>query len=228
MFKELLDAFRGRAALGEMIDEFDQMLAQSQWMFNQACDVLQRKKPADEVGEALYARDRQINALERSIRRRIIRHLTINPNAQVIGCLAMMAVAKDAERIGDYCKNVFEVAKFHRGELTNQAYLERLETIRRKVESMFDATRVAYVRNDEDRARYVIEQNSLVKDECDAVIQQLLQERDHMSSDEAVAYSLLSRHYKRVAAHLSNICTAVVNPLEMLDYHESAPTEQTG
>ncbi len=91
MFKELIDVFRGRAALEEMLNEFDQMLSHGQWMFSQACNVLQRKEPAEQVEEVLYARDKQINSLERSIRRRIIRHLTINPNAQVIGCLALMS-----------------------------------------------------------------------------------------------------------------------------------------
>jgi phosphate uptake regulator len=32
----------------------------------------------------------------------------------VAACLALMSVAKDAERIGDYCKNVFEVGQFYK------------------------------------------------------------------------------------------------------------------
>jgi phosphate uptake regulator len=39
-----------------------------------------------------------------------------------------------------------------------------------------------------------------------------------MSTHEAVAYSLLARHYKRVAAHISNICTAITGEIEELDY----------
>jgi phosphate uptake regulator len=33
-----------------------------------------------------------------------------------------------------------------------------------------------------------------------------------------VAYVLLARHYKRVAAHLSNIATSVVSPVPLLDF----------
>jgi phosphate transport system protein len=60
--------------------------------------------PAEEVKDSIYTRDQSVNELERSIRRKILRHLTIHPGDDVAACLALMSVAKDAERIGDYCK----------------------------------------------------------------------------------------------------------------------------
>ena len=53
---------------------------------------------------------------------------------------------------------------------------------------------------------------------ADAIIEQLLLDDTSMETHEAVAYSLLARHYKRVAAHLSNIATAVRGRLEDLDF----------
>ncbi len=35
---------------------------------------------------------------------------------------------------------------------------------------------------------------------------------------EAVAYSLLARHYKRVSSHLANVSTAVLGKVEELDF----------
>ena len=66
-----------------------------------------------DVRTPLYERDVAVNELERSIRRKVLRHLTVNPGHDVAICLALMSVAKDAERIGDYCKNVFEVGVFY-------------------------------------------------------------------------------------------------------------------
>ena len=41
-----------------------------------------------------------------------------------------------------------------------------------------------------------------------------------MPTHEAVAYSLLGRHYKRVASHLANIATAVFGKIEELDFRK--------
>ena len=63
--------------------------------------------------------------------------------------------------------------------------------------------------------------------ECDLLIRQLLRERDSIPTDEAVAYSLLARHLKRIGAHLANIATAVVAPVHRIDYVDEpqAPEE---
>jgi phosphate uptake regulator len=48
---------------------------------------------------------------------------------------------------------------------------------------------------------------------------------EQLAADEAVAYVLLSRFYKRVSAHLANIATSVVSPVPMLDYHGNITPE---
>ena len=39
-----------------------------------------------------------------------------------------------------------------------------------------------------------------------------------IETHEAVAYSLLARHYKRVSSHLANVATAVLGRIEDLDF----------
>jgi phosphate transport system protein len=46
----------------------------------------------------------------------------------------------------------------------------------------------------------------------------LLSGDEPLDMHEAVAYSLLARHYKRVAAHLGNIATAALGRLDDLDF----------
>ena len=220
MFRQILKALRARRIAEELLTELDQMLSHAAWMFDRASSVLQRTVPADEVRESLYRRDREVNELERSMRRKIIRHLTINPGSEVAGCLMFMSLAKDAERIGDYCKNVFEVGVFFRRRLSVQRYAGPLEEVRQAVQAMFDQARQAIGQAREDTATSVIDSAGRIGRKCEDVIHQLLQEHHELDTDEAVAYSLLARHYKRVSAHLSNICTAVVSPIDMLDFHD--------
>ncbi|MGL6249548.1 MAG: PhoU domain-containing protein, partial [Billgrantia desiderata] len=112
MFRQLFSALTSENTINLAFEDLTQMLRDGAWMFDRANEVLHSTVPADEVRQPLYERDRSINELERSIRRKVLRHLTVNPGHDVAICLALMSVAKDAERIGDYCKNVFEVGHF--------------------------------------------------------------------------------------------------------------------
>jgi len=224
MLKELLDAWRGRDALTEMFADFDQMLDSTDWMFERAVEVFFSRVDWQPVQDPLYERDKKVNKAERRIRARIVKHLTVQPGADVPACLVLMSVVKDAERIGDYCKNIFEVGKFYTREFTTARYIEPLEKMRAGVEELFAQTRRAFSTSDVEAARGVLEAFGVFSKQCDGLIQNLLQERDHVPPDEGVAYSLLARHMKRIGAHLSNIATAVVAPVHRLDYmDESGP-----
>ena len=116
MFKQLFSALKSGDVLDQAFSQFDEMLDHAQWMFLRANEVLHRKTTAADVKDSIYARDKSINDLLRSIRRKLVRHLTINPGTDIAASLVLMSVAKDAERIGDYCKNVFEVGEVYKKE----------------------------------------------------------------------------------------------------------------
>jgi phosphate uptake regulator len=224
MLKELLAAWRGRDALSQMFDDFDHMLEETHWMFQRAVEVFFSRAGWQAVQDPLYERDKKVNKAERRIRAQIVKHLSIQPGNNLAACLVLMSVVKDAERIGDYCKNIFEVGKFYTREFTAKQYLEPLEKIRVHVEALFDRTKEAFNESDVDKARAVLKDFGGFSKQCDRLIQDLLQQRDHVPTDEGVAYSLLARHMKRIGAHLSNIATAVVSPVHRLDYaDESGP-----
>ena len=218
MLRQLLSALRSGEVLDEAFAQFHEMIDHAKWMFLRANEVLHEPAKAETVRDALYERDRKINELLRSIRRKIVRHLTIHPGSDVAASLALMSVARDAERIGDYCKNVFEVGQFYREEFHVTRYHEPLEEIRRQVEGLFDAVDRAFADSNVAAARRVVESSHQMRLRCDAVIEQLLRDEAKIQTHEAVAYSLLARHYKRVAAHLANIATAVFGKIEDLDF----------
>jgi phosphate transport system protein len=218
MFKQLFSALKSGGVLDRAFSEFAEMLDHAQWMFIRANEVINRKVNPEEVRQSIYDRDKGINELLKGIRRKLVRHLTINPGVDVPAGLALMSVAKDAERIGDYCKNVFEVGQFYTEDFRIDRYHEPLEAIRKDMEALFVAVRGAWRESDEAAAKQAIKAADAVRARCNEVITQLLSDRASIQMHEAVAYSLLARHYKRVAAHLANICTAVLGRIEDLDF----------
>ncbi len=223
MLRELLAAWRGRDALGRMFDEFDLMLEDTHWMFQQSVDVFFSRIDWQAIQNPLYRRDRQVNAHEQSIRAQIVKHLTLRRDADVTACLVLMSIVKDVERIGDYCKNIFEVGKFYTREFTTRRYLDPLERIRAQTEALFQITREAFRDSDAAQAKEALGVFSGLGKDCEALVRCLLQERDNLGTDEAVAYSLLARHLKRIGGHLSNVATAVVAPVHRLDYVDEPP-----
>jgi len=227
MLKELLAAWRGRDPLTQMFEDFDRMLEETHWMFQRAVEVFFSRVDWQPFQDPLYERDKRVNKLERRIRAAIVKHLSLQcqtGGADVPACLVLMSVVKDAERIGDYCKNIFEVGKFYTDEFTTERYLKSLRDLRAEVEDLFTLTREAFRDSDAEKARTVIRRFGTFSKACDRLIQDLLQQRDDLPTAEGVAYSLLARHLKRIGAHLSNIATAVVAPVHRLDYaDESGP-----
>lgn len=225
MLREILRALKRHDVLSEMIARVEDMLQAGRWMFEQASEALLKEADWNAMAQPLYARDRQINEIEQKLRERIVTHLSLGHRADLTACLVLMSVVKDAERIGDYCKNIFEIAKFHRREFTHPEFSETLEDIRRKVLPLFDDATRAFVEADRDLAYELLDIASTARGRCDVVIRQLLSVHEQIAPDEAVAYVLLARFYKRVAAHLANIATSVVSPVPMIDYRGKMPKE---
>lgn len=222
MFKQLFSALTSETSIDQAYADLTQMLEHGAWMFSRANEVLYSTVAAEDVRTPLYERDVAVNELERSIRRKVLRHLTVNPGHDVAICLALMSVAKDAERIGDYCKNVFEVGVFYTEGFHVDRYQKPLDSISERLRGLFSELIAATRNSDEKKAHGIITATREIRHISDELIESLLREEDSIEFHEAVAYSLLARHYKRVASHLANIATAVTGRLEDLDFPSEA------
>lgn len=218
MFKKLYSALTSENTIDRAYEDLTRMLEHGAWMFARANEVLYSTVAAEQVRQPLYQRDGAVNELERSIRRKVLRHLTVNPGHDVAICLALMSVAKDAERIGDYCKNVFEVGAFYSEGFHVERYQQPLDDAAERLNGLFKELIEATRDSDEVAAHKVIHDTREIRGRCDGLIEALLREEQTIEFHEAVAYSLLARHYKRVASHLANIATAVTGRLEDLDF----------
>ncbi|MBT5382707.1 MAG: hypothetical protein HOL13_07700, partial [Phycisphaerae bacterium] len=80
--------------------------------------------------------------------------------------------------------------------------------------------REAFDKSSVKRAKSSIKMADRIRGECDAIEETLLRDRREVPTHVAVAYSLLARHYKRVASHLANIATSVFGRIEDLDFRK--------
>ena len=218
MFRELLKAWRTCDPVCHMLHLLDGMLADTRWMFEEACAVLGGEKPAADVRDRLFERDQRVNRVEREVRRKIRDYLATGADANIPGCLALISTVKDAERIGDYCKNVFELAEVYGRPLEEGRYSAPLLGIRKEILAFFEMTRQAYADGDDALAREVVHRKATVSKETDLLIDQLV--RDNLDTAYAVAYALLARHFKRISSHLANIASSVFAPLDAIDYSD--------
>ena len=113
---------------------------------------------------------------------------------------------------------MFEVGQCYHEDFNVPAYHEPLEGIRLEVEALFKTVGAAWRDSKVKDAKGAIKAADAVRGRCDEVIDQLLADQASIETHQAVAYSLLARHYKRVTAHLANISTAVTGRIEDLDF----------
>ena len=109
----------------ESLDNIDaklsEMLTNSMHIYDISMNCLLGDTNLDSVRDDLYATDKTINELHREVRREMIIHSAVNSrNLDIPLLLSYMTMSKDIERIGDYCKNLFEIAEtgntFTKGE----------------------------------------------------------------------------------------------------------------
>lgn len=216
MFGRLLSSWRKKDLLSQAFDEFHQMLADTEWMFDMVTDVLLCKRPAADVKDQLEKKDEIVNNRERLVRRKIIEYLTLNPEGDVPAALVLFTVVKDAERLGDYCKNILEIAQFLPGCLEHGVYETPLTEMESEIELMFARTKKAFINSDEQVAREAVEIKRRISVKADMLLKQLLEDKN-IPVRQAVIYTLLERYFKRVASHLDNIASAVLNPVSDID-----------
>ena len=216
MLKELLGLLGAKSPLKSMLAEYTQMIEKAEWMFDASIQVVMHERSAKEVEQEIYAKDKEINEHQRSVRRKIIRHLTLQPGSDVPVCLVLMSVVKDAERMGDFCKNIFELGSVLDVTFDKGRYKTPLLELSEQVENLFGKARKAFERSDEEMARSIITKGTRISKQCDMLLKQLIV--DNLPTKKAVAYTLLARYFKRISSHLVNIATSVVTSVDNLDY----------
>ena len=218
MFKNLISFWKGRDFIKEALGEFSEMMQDTEDIFKSVCNLLIRGQTKEGLKDNIYKVDKQVNELERDIRKRVIEHLSIQPGVDVPFSLVLMSVVKDAERLGDYSKNLFEVWEFLKRPLDQDLYKRHFNGLDQKLFIEYEKTRQAFLESDEKLAYEILDLEREIVKMCDKIVEDLA--RSNLEANEAVCLTLIARYFKRVAAHLGNIGSSVILPITDLDFFD--------
>ena len=109
----VLEFFRGGgdSQLESIESQIRQMLLDDRHTFDAAINALIGGTDPATVGEDIRQTDRRVNKAERAVRRELVVHVSVHgASADQTVVMASMSIVKDVERIGDYAKNIFDIA----------------------------------------------------------------------------------------------------------------------
>lgn len=193
MFKNLLSFWKGKDFLAQVFEEFKSMLDDSEFMFKSVRSRLLDNVEEPDLKQKIYDIDKKVNLLQKDIRRRIVEHLSLQPTVNVTACLVLMSVVKDAERLGDYCKNLYEVTELIAEPVDQQLFTNYFKEIDKDIMKLFEQTKKAFIEADEDMARLTWDYEKRIAKDCDRIVANLAQ--SDLSVNEAVCFVLIARHF---------------------------------
>ncbi|MCH2422437.1 MAG: hypothetical protein MK196_04925 [Acidimicrobiales bacterium] len=176
------------------------------------------------VADEVRRTDRQINVTEMEIRRELVVHFSVHAGGDATEMLVFMNMVKDLERIGDYNKNVFDLAE-EGVSFAEADDLERILGFRDEISSRIALMGEILTVRDEERARAYIARSDELRREFDTLVNGLIHSTE--PALHAVPRALLYRFLKRITAHSMNVVTAVVMPVDRLDYYDEADDTRT-
>lgn len=198
------------------ISEFLEMLQRSHDMLSYTVKILGKGKKGKKSEKKIYERDKTINVAERLIRREVLVHLSASSGCNIPGCLRLMSVIKDAERMGDYVKNLFELRSYSH-DADNDKYLFRqlFDRYGNDLLALFDMVSTSFRESDVTLAIKSADAGKALSRALGEFIVSVA-ESDYPPREAAIL-TLGSQYMKRIAEHLFNISTTVFKPISDID-----------
>ena len=224
MFEKIKALLAGKALIKKAYDDTFRMVDVVSTLFVQATDFLiDRREPTIDI----HREDKRINDMEMDIRRDILEHLAVDPQREVSASLILSAVVGYVERIGDYAKNVEELARIYARPLRDSLPARPLVGATAELKEKFAETRKAFAEEDTELATRIILRHRELRKTFDAIVEEMFED-DTLDKDEALACAIYARYLKRISAGLKNVCTTVVVPFDRIGYsrilREAAPS----
>ena len=221
MFKQIFELFQSDSLYEQALMECHEMLEIDREMFNESTKTLRESDTAD-IPIDIYAMDKKINEFERDVRRKVMTHLVVSGNEDLGSGLILVSVVIDIERIGDYTKNIYDLAVQHPKKLSGGGFEELLLNMENSTRDFLNRAIDAFKSQDIDAARkLMVEYKTDISVTSNEIVNSIVSgSNDEFSSNGAGALCLYARYLKRIAAHSRNLVSSIVNPFERIGYPE--------
>ncbi|MHC4550683.1 MAG: PhoU domain-containing protein [Planctomycetota bacterium] len=180
-----------------------------------------RKRDDASVDLDIYDMDRKLNSFERDVRRKVMTHLSLGHTADISAGLTLVSIVIDIERIGDYSKNIYDLAGNHPTRLHGGPLEGMLQVIEKEALDVFRRSVRDFKSGDIDEARRLMHTyKDNISGPCSAFVKALVGGKVEVPSAEAAALALYVRYMKRISAHSRNLISSLVNPFDRIGYPE--------
>jgi len=221
MFKQIFNMFKADSLYEQALGECHEMLDIDLTMFKASIESLRKSDSAD-INIDIFSMDKKINAFERDVRRKVMTHLAIGGKEDISSGLVLVSVVIDIERIGDYTKNIYDLAVNHSKKLNGGSVEDRLAEIEKISFKLFEDTIDAFKNQDIEKARGLMgSYKENISIQSDAITNDIIAGKiSDLDTGSASAVGLYARYLKRIAAHSRNLISSIVNPFEKIGYPE--------
>lgn len=220
VFKNLVNIWKSEDSLSQAWSSSNEMLVISHDMLNDSINAL-RSGEKNKVIKSIKQRDEIINQYHRDIRKKVVTYYSVSKDILNIDSgLVLLNMVVDIERVGDYSKNILDLAKHHPKKLVSEKISDELRIIEKAVIERFKNTVIAIETMDEDIAGKLIKsyRSDLGKISDNLVASSISGNFQIGEEHRASSMVLYARYLKRIGAHLKNITSVVVNPFESIGY----------
>ena len=223
----VMEFFKGRGAsqVERIEEQIGEMLAICETTFEMAASALLGEADVAQIGQTLRKRDRNVNRTERAIRQELVVHAAVRGSAvEAPLILTYMSIAKDIERIGDYAKNIWDVASASHHSFATLPEADAFREHAARTTELIAKTAVIFRDRQTAEATETLSEVDGWLDEYDAIVEGQLD--GDRPSREGVPIALVYRYVKRITAHCMNVLTSLVMPLDRIDFWDEAKADR--
>ena len=220
IFDRVISLWKSEDLLSQAWEDSFQMMVLSNEMFSAAIRYLRRGEKIKTL-KNLKKRDREINEFQKSVRKKVVTHFSVSRKVEDFPSgLVLLNIVVDVERLGDYTKNILDLAIHYPDPLVSEECLSSLKEIEDNIQSRFADTLVAIEKQDEKLAKKLLKSyRKSFSNISDKIVNNGISgKQEYKDQKEAAAVTLYARYLKRVGGHLKNITTTMLNPYEEIGY----------
>jgi len=218
MWLNLIKIWRANDLLKQAWEQSFEMLTIDREMLMESMRVLRQSDTAD-FNQDIREKDKLVNKYEREVRKKVMTHCSVQQSYSLAEGMALVSIVIDIERLGDYAKNMMELAENHPTRLLGGRFEEDLKKIENAIRDSFTRSIECLKSSNAEDAMDLIKEYRWVTDTCDRNLTKIIQgDASELSQGDAAALVLYFRWLKRVYAHLRNITTSIINPFDRIGF----------
>ena len=211
MLHEILNIFRSRSLVQGTQEDFRQMLTLNHQLCSLVLETMASGGDWEAIHEEIYELDQKINQYEHDIRLAVLTHLSVPVNPNLPSSLALMRITHDAERIGDYGKNMYQLFRRFPDAKDDPCFASFLE-MKPLILNGLLTLRDSYAQGDNTApVQEFMNEKRIWAKKCSEAMDKLIAGEDSCSRPAACALGF--RFFKRLLGHMDHIAGAIVGPL---------------